>query len=350
MKISEKGNSVGLFNMPKGIMMFLIIAGHSLTTYFHSWEFDYSQNLLTMIAALLNVVTYGLAPMFFMVCGYNVRAASMKKCVQQQIKFCLKPYLLVAAAVCAATVAKKLINHGDMLEGLRYCVLPYLLCYCPGERPFLGVEMASIGPMWFFVTFAFSSILLNAILLEKRTWAQIVMVTILSIIGVEMRFITLPFCFQQTLICTGYMYLGWLMKKQKFFQTDIPTYLAVLVTVFALVFSATGFIEVSQNVWGRGISDLLTSYFAGLVMLPVLLSLNRFHGRLSEGIRWMGKNALYICCLHTVAYTVIPWEKVAQRMPNSVVGVAIELGFHLVFALGGCWLVEKVQHRLGADI
>lgn len=343
MKISEKGNSIGLFNLPKGILMFLIIAGHSLTTFYHPWEHEYSQSVFSLALALLNVVTYGFAPMFFMVCGYNARATSMKKCIRQQVKFCLKPYVLVAAAVCAATLAKSLIDHDSILRRLRYYVLPYFLCYCPGERPFLGLNMASIGPMWFFVTFAFASILLNAVLQEKRIWAQVAMVASLGIIGVEMRFITLPFCFQQTLICTGYMYLGWLMKKQKFFQTDIPTYLAVLVTVFTVVFCATGFIEVSQNVWGRGVSDLLASYFAGIVMMPVMLSLNRFHGKLSECLCWMGKNALYICCLHTVAFVSIPWEKVAQRMPNAAVGFTFELVFHLVFALGGCWLVEKVQ-------
>ena len=32
-------NQLGMFDMVKGILMLLIIAGHSITDYFHFWEY-----------------------------------------------------------------------------------------------------------------------------------------------------------------------------------------------------------------------------------------------------------------------------------------------------------------------
>lgn len=341
MKLHEEGNSIGLFNLPKGILMLMIIVGHSINRYIHPWDTGNPAGVPIVIFMLINLFTYGFIPMFFIICGYNARGSSMKKCVRQQIKFCLKPYALVAAAVCIAAVAKKILLHDSILAGLRFYVLPYFLFYCPGDRPRLGVNMASIGPVWFFAVFAFSSILLNAVLLEKRTWAQITIIAVLGIIGIELRDVTLPFCFQQTLICTGYMYLGWLIKKHKFFQAEIPGYIAVIAVCLTVFWGLTGRIEVSYNVWNRGTSDLIVSYVAGLVFLPLVLSLNRFNGRCADFLSWAGRNSLYICCLHTVPYAVFPWEKLAQKMPNLFVGFGLDFIVNLVFALGGSWMIER---------
>ena len=42
-------NQLGMFDMVKGILMLLIIAGHSITDYFHFWEYtDKSSPLFFM--------------------------------------------------------------------------------------------------------------------------------------------------------------------------------------------------------------------------------------------------------------------------------------------------------------
>lgn len=347
----EKGiktvNRIGMFNVYKGVLMFIILLGHSITTYFHYWEYDILSNPLIMALGLFGkIFIYGIAPSFFMLCGYGVRKMPVLNTARHQAKYFLKPYFLVAAVTVILILAKTIVAGGSIGESLRYYGLPYLLAYCPGERPFLGVEMSSIGPIWFFVTFFFSTILLNVVLKEDRMWIQIALLVMVAAIGVTLRYVTLPFCFQQTLICTGYMYVGWLMKKKKLLAEKIPLYFLILSLVFILGISLKGNVEVSQNVWEQGLTDLVASYFAGFLLLLVGYQAGRFRGRVASWLAWMGQNALYICCIHTVAYTILPWDQLAAVFAEQkILGACLEMLIHFIIAVGGTMLLNAYLRK-----
>ena len=339
-------NKLGMFDMVKGILMLLIIAGHSITDYFHFWEYtDKSSPLFFLINAVSSISMYGLIPMFFMICGYGLRKKSMSKAIKGQFKYFWKPYLLVVVATLVLVIIKKVLISGDILEGVRYQVLPYLLAFCPGERSFLGLYMVSIGPIWFFWVFVTAGILANFILQENRLWGQFILIIIFSCLGLMLRNITLPWCIQQTCICTGYMYIGWLMKKHKILGDRLPVYLILLVVLLCVssVISG-GYIEVSQNVYATGAQDLLVSYVAGIILVFGAIKINYFEGKISDVLCWIGKNAMYICCIHTVAYTVIPWERMAEYLDKSkIIGIVIEMILQYVIAIGGCKCIEWFQ-------
>lgn len=339
-------NRLGMFDLVKGILMVIIIAGHSVTDYFHYWEYDIRSDILVgSFFSLLSVVMYGIIPMFFMICGYGFRKKTMGKAIKGQIKYFWKPYLIVTIATALLVIAKKIMISGSIAEGLRYQVLPYLLAFCPGDRFFTGIYMGSIGPIWFFWVFVTAGILLNAVLQEEQYWIQLCLVIILACTGLMLRNVTLPWCIQQTLICGGYMYIGWLMKKLKILEKKLPLYLIFLI---ALLSAATvlrgGSLEVSQNVYTNGADDLLVSCLAGVILVFGAVKINYFNGRVSDGLRWVGKNAMYICCIHTVSYTVVPWKHLAEYLENvKPVGAAAEMLLQFVIAFGGCLMIERFQ-------
>lgn len=77
-KIMDKSKSsvnyIGMFDLSKGILMILIILLHAITDYFKYWEFDFTQfGILAVSLYPVKLFIYGVAPMFFMICGYGFR-------------------------------------------------------------------------------------------------------------------------------------------------------------------------------------------------------------------------------------------------------------------------------------
>lgn len=270
----------------------------------------------------------------------------MKTCLKNQMNYFLKPYLYVILAVAGATLVKKIITNGSVLEGLRFQVLPYLLGFCPGEREFLGIYMDSIGPIWFFLVFTLASILLNAVMQEKELYIQCTIIAMLGIAGVFLKSIILPYCIIQTMICSGYMFCGMLMKKYKFLEKQLPGYFILGAIAFCLWIGTYGNVEISQNVWELGTSDLIVSYIAGLVLFKGFMKLNCIQGAISEKVRWMGRHALWICCIHTVFYTVVPWDKIAVHLADKkLLGFLIEFVLQMGLTIGICHLILLTIQR-----
>lgn len=88
---------------------------------------------------------------------------------------------------------------------------------------------------------------------------------------------------------------------------------------------------------------MFAGVLGGGLLLLLLLKLNRFQGRISDSIRWLGRQAFNFCCIHTVFYVVIPWDKVAAHFGNA--STLITIVVYAVTGIGGGWVVEKIQHR-----
>lgn len=339
-------NSIGMFDAAKGLFVLIMLFGHSTEFITQYWNPDMQQTTVRMINYFsFRVFSYGLISMFFIMCGYGFRKKSMLKAAQGQVKYIWKPYVIMALSVAVIAVLKKVLTHANVLEGLTYQALPYLFGICP-EGNYFGLEMDSVGPVWFVVSFVFSGIFLNAVLQEERTWVQWMLVGMLAAVGVCLKDYAIPFCFQQSMICTLFMYVGWTMKKQKFFEMEIPKYFIVLTVAFLAFAACYGEVEVSHNRWKNGLTDIFASIPGGVIMVKLSLELNRFQGKFMQFCRWLGRQVLMFCCIHSVFYSVIPWAKVIDFLDGNT-GLAALIAFivYAVTGIGGCWLVEMIQKR-----
>lgn len=339
-------NSIGMFDAAKGLFVLMMILGHSTEYVNQYWDPNMERTALMMAGYWLSrVCGYGAISMFFIMCGYGFRMRSMAKAAEGQVKYLWKPYVIMALSVAVLAAAKKLVTHGDVLEGLTFQALPYLLGICPAGDYF-GLTMDSVGPVWFVVTFVFAGILLNAVLQEERTWAQWMLAGMLASVGVCLKDYRLPFCFQQSLVCTLFMYVGWTMKKRKFLEMEIPKYFIALTLAFLCFAAYFGEVEVSQNRWNNGLVDVFAAIPGGVLLTKLSLELNCFRGKFMQFIRWLGRQALMFCCIHSVFYSIIPWEKVVDYFGgNAKPQAALALAVYALTGIGGCWLVEKIQRR-----
>lgn len=353
-KNTSDGDSVqireylGMFDLAKGFFVIMIIFGHAITDHFNYWVFDVKKSPIIGVIVLFTIfVMQNVIPAFFIMSGYTFRRKSMNTCVKRQLHYFLKPYIYVAVSVTLITVLKKIIISGDIIEGIKYQSLPFLFGLCPGKKEFLGIYMADIGPIWFILVFVLSNILLNAVLYESKFWVQIILILALSASGLLLKDVSLPFCIQQTMICCGYLYVGMIMKKYKFFHQKLPKSFIVassIICLFAMIF---GEIAVAGNRWKLNMFDLLASYIAGTFLVWLFLKLNEKNGKIFDKIRWIGRHVLWFCCIHTVFYLVLPWDDFARIFSNyKIIGIVVETILQGAIAVVGCKIIEIIKKKI----
>lgn len=337
-------NSIGMFDAAKGLFILAMIIGHAQEPFVRFWDTDMQRSGLQLLSYIVyRPVSYLPIPALFMMCGYGFRKRKMNGIVKSQVRYIWKPYVVMAGAVCLGTVVLHCVGRGSQ-QGLLYSILPYLLGSCP-RGVYFGVYMDSVGPVWFIVTYVVAGILLNLVLQTEEQWGQWLLVFMMACAGVLLKDVRLPWCFQQALICTLFMYIGWLIKKEKFLTAKIPRYILLLCMVFLLAVSAIGEVDVSQNTWGKGMADVITSAVGGVGLLALAVRVNRFSGKWIEWICSLGRRMMQFCCVHTVFYSLIPRDALPDLFAwHRQLGIYCSIVFYTFTGIGGCWLIDKLKH------
>ena len=140
-------SSLGMFDLLKGIGMLAIVFAHTAELY------PLGTDDVTPFAFALFAYREALMAAFFIASGYGFRKRSIHKCIEQQVKTLLKPYLYTAAAT---TVLHCLIHHaafGSWPNAITQSgkVLGGFLLGLPHTASYFGQEFFSCGPMWYLV-------------------------------------------------------------------------------------------------------------------------------------------------------------------------------------------------------
>lgn len=338
---------IGMFDLAKGLLMVQIILMHCINDHLAVNTLIRQQSVgVQLILSPLVLQQYGPVPMLFMICGFGIRRKSPQKCVKNSLKSFIFPYLAVIIAVLISVFVKCLLDGRSLIGRLVYQIVPLLLGLHPGIR-FLGNSMEQIGPIWFFLVYTLGSIYLNFVLQEKESYRQLILVAAGSIIGLLTTGILLPFCIQQTFICSGFMFAGMHLKRNKILQKKLPIYLIIIGVAVCITASAVGgFAEFGNNIYLNGGVDLIIAYIAGFLLLYIYLRFNVLQGIIADALRWIGRHMMWICCFHTVTFLVIPWNRLSNYFGNQIfVNIAIEFIISLAFSLIGCVILNKVSRR-----
>ena len=338
-------SSLGMFDLLKGIGMLAIVFAHTAELY------PLGADDVTPFAFALFAYREALMAAFFIASGYGFRKRSIHKCIEQQVKTLLKPYLYTAVAT---TVLHCLIHHaafGSWPNAITQSgkVLGGFLLGLPHTASYFGQEFFSCGPMWYLLSLMIAWILLDVILNifpePYIPWA--VLGTMLLGWGICITW-EVPFCIGQGMVTVPALYVGYLAKQHKIFDRPLSWKLklgmiASALAVAGLVLATQSTDCVSMAEWTFGPVSILLDAMTGLGMLSLLLFFQRHVDNfITHGVQAIGQRSLYIFCIHTVELTAIPWYLMAQKFAGRE---ALGLVTHFAVSMGSILLICELLLR-----
>lgn len=338
-------SSLGMFDLLKGIGMLAIVFAHTAELY------PLGTGDVTPFAFALFAYREALMAAFFIASGYGFRKRSIHKCIEQQLKTLLKPYLYTAAAT---TVLHGIVHHAafgswDAAITESAKVLGGFLLGLPHTATYFGQTLFSCGPMWYLVALMLAWILLDVLLEvfpERYITPAVIGVTLL---GWGMTLVwEAPFCIAQGMVSVPYIYIGHLAKKRRLFETPLSgrakaglIAAALGVVVGVLLTKSTDCVSLGE--WTMGPVSIFLDGAVGYGIIRLFLKWQRrVDGPISHAIEWVGRRSLFIFCIHTVELTAIPWYLMAAKYADHPVqGLLLQF----VFSLASIFAVTELLMR-----
>ena len=339
-------NSIGMFDMLKGVGMITIVLAHTAELY----PMQISGGL-SLTAFFPFIYREALMAAFFIASGYGFRKRSIGKCIQQQLRALLKPYCITAAC----TSLLHLLCHymafhyfpSSVTETLK--VAGGFLLGLPHTTTYAGQQFFSTGPMWYLLSLLIGWVLLDAILNifpeQYINWA--VLGTMLLGWGICITW-EAPFCIGQGMVTVPALYVGYLAKKYKIFEQPLSPRLrggmiAAALAVAALVLLTKSTDCVSMAEWTLGPVSILLDAVTGLGILSIVIWFQRrVENVVTHAIQAIGRRSLFIFCVHTVELTAIPWYLMPQKFAaHPVLGMVLQFTLSLGSTLLICELLVR---------
>ena len=332
-------SSIGMFDMLKGAGMLIIVFAHTAELYPMQ-----AVSGLSLTAFFPFIYREALMAAFFIASGYGFRKRSIGKCIHQQLKSLLKPYLYTALFACVLHIIIHYTTFqylpGTIGESVK--VTGGFLLGLPHTAEYFGQEFFSCGPMWYLLALMVGWILLDVILNifpeQYVPWA----VAGCALLGWGVSLVwEPPFCLIQGAVIVPYLYIGFLAKKKHLLDEPLPPKVfagllgaTALIAVGALATRTTDCISLAE--WSLGPLSIFLDGAAGLLFIRLFMRLSHFHGLIVRFLEAVGRRSLYIFCIHTVEIIAIPWYLMVTRFSDRPV---LGMWLQYAIALGSIWLV-----------
>lgn len=341
-------NTMGMFDIIKGIGIILVIIEHTMGL-FAIEEWLSGQKKLFVIGNMIRVIRTLLMPVFFIISGYGFRAVGInKKSLRKQINYLLKPYIYVAffAAILLFVSHYFLFRYwkGAIIESLK--VAGGFILGVEQTVSIDDIMVYGIGASWYILALFFSWIILLVICQLFREKAY-VGVCISLIVGWLLCMIcpNMPFCIVQSLIGVGFLYFGYMAKKEKWFVTNMPWYgrCLLLLPVITVFWGGGNF---AYNQWKLGLLDIAGSMVAAYIVIKALLYLNYHTNIITSFLGKIGQLSLWVFCVHSIEMSGGLWYMIVQKYDQDpLLGACVVFGMRCIFIFICVIGIQKVRFR-----
>ena len=339
-------NSIGMFDMLKGAGMLTIVLGHTAELYPLQTGIG-----LSLTAFFPFIYREALMAAFFIASGYGFRKRSIHKCIHQQLKSLLKPFLYTAlfTTVLHFWIHYKTFGYlpGTISESIK--VAGGFLLGLPHTATYFGQEFFSCGPMWYLLALLVGWILLDIILNifpeNYINWA----VAGIALLGWGTSLAwEVPFCLTQGMVVVPYLYIGFLAKRHHWLDKPLSRRMyaglwaaTLLILVGALLTGTADCVSLAE--WSMGPLSIFLDGAAGLLFIRLFLRWSQSRNAVVRFLEAIGRRSLYIFCVHTVELIAIPWYLFAARYAERPF---VGIGLQYALSMGSIWLIcELLQRR-----
>ena len=310
-------NSLGMFDFLKGIGMLTIVFAHSAELYPVG-----ATTTITPMTFYLFAYRESLMAAFYIASGYGFRKRSIGKCIDQQFKTLLKPYLYTGLATTFFHFLIHYLTFGSVEGAVRETLKVFggFALGLPHTSLYAGQTFFSCGPMWYLLSLMIAWILLDVILNifpePYIPWA--VLGTMLLGWGICITW-EVPFCIGQGMVTVPALYVGYLAKQHKLF--DKPLSWKLKLGMIASALAVAGLVLATQS------TDCVS--MAEWTFGPVSILLDAVTG-------------LGILSIHTADLTALPRYLMAQRFAGRE---ALGLATHFAVSMGSILLICELLLR-----
>ena len=287
-------NTLGMFDLLKGILMIFMMVFHT-DSLFDGQSDNY---FVSALIVTLGILGESAMAMLFVISGYGFRKTTFKKCINRLYKTIVIPYIVVILIMPFIFGPATYIQYHSGRYALKQAALILL-------GGLLGVTS---GPCWFLLALIESSVIFNELVQRFEGKKLFIASLIVSCMGWGLSFIPLailPYSISQGLMATFFIYVGYFVKKNKLFTSEKNKGIIIALTVFIIalyvVFKVNDYeFNMAFSVYPFGPIAILGVGLLAFVDIYWMLRLNRFTGIVSSGLRSLGRNSLYVLCIHAI--------------------------------------------------
>ena len=314
------------FDILKAIGIILVIIGHTIKGNFIG-NFIYSFHM----------------PLFFLVSGYFLKEKHPLP-IKQLSKRLLKPYFVT----CTLLILISCIIYLDLQGKTKWdFLLEWIISVLYGngiENEICNIPLQSIGPLWFLLALFWGTLIVQTSLFYNKKCPALLTVVLCIIISLYLSThnLLLPFSIRQGMLSVGYIYIGYIIKKQ-YPTIIIKSKIAWLPLLIIWIMSIkSGFLSILQGYANPELITLLGAicgtYFA--YVFSTYLTKNKIATTILCSI---GKLTLLILCIHAIEDILIPWQRIINAIPTShcIAQIVITIT-RLTIVMGIVYSIKKI--------
>lgn len=313
----EKYNSLGYFNLARGLGMLLILAGHSVVPFI-----GVSIGEPGLFSGAGSVIGGGVMAMFFMLSGFSFYSRSTKKCLSMQTKLLLKPYYMVVLALIAARTLLTLVRGRPILDLFKEILLTYMLgLNAENSSALIGEPIKSITILWFILALFVGWIVFNSICRVKDKRLRQVLIAACIVLSWVLTLISKawPFCLPMGMLAAGYLAAGYFIKQRNLLTAKLPAWVWCLMVCVTLLSCAFGMVDIGAGIWQLGLLDVAATFCIGFILLRAYAWFMELelHAPAIQLLERIGNRSIWIVFLHAFEKTIFPWYRLNSLFPHS---------------------------------
>lgn len=318
----NRWNSLGFFNLARGLGMLYIIAGHSITPFIDKPSGD----LQGLFSGAGGVFGGGVMALFFMISGFGSFTRSPKKMLAVQAKLLLLPYAITAAAILAGKALLALIEQRSFWANGGELLPTFLLgLNAEGGATIGDMPVDSVSVFWFILALFGGSVLYNAIRRLKSNalqWGLTVGCVLIGCLLCRIGAVWL-YCLPLMLLAVGFLAVGNAIRDYRLLERKLPLGCMVLMLAVIALSFAFGGVNMVACVWKLGIFDVAAVCCIGFLLMRLYAALMKRlpakDNRLIRFLETVGLYSMQILCLHEFEKMLFPWYRLGDLFPNSTV-------------------------------
>lgn len=314
-------NTVGMFDLIKGLIMIMVMVNHTYGLLDIPDDGEFINELINQVSLLglfiifiLKLFSEAAMPIMFILSGYGFRKMSNKKCILKNSKMLLIPYAITVFFITIIHFFSYYILYSGVISSLKQTISIFLGCLfgLPKDRYINNFRLICCGPGWFLLALIISNLIYNLLANHIKNKNILLLSSFLvSCLGWILSFAgPLPWALSQGLIAVFFVGIGHFVKKNKFliYKSNNNLYSIVyyaLIILYIIFVSTNNTFDMANDMYPFGPISIVANGLIAILFLKIFIRLNRFRGLISTLIRRIGRQSLYVLCIHTIEMVAI---------------------------------------------